>query len=868
MADKFDPWYTWLGIPAEEQPVDHYRLLGIRQLEANPTVIENAADQRMTHLRSFQTGKHSDLSQQLLNAVATARVCLLNPEKKAAYDRDLLEKTQAAAKAKASPPPAAERFPQIHVKPNPPREHQPVKPVSPSSAPAQRAPGKKWAIVGGAVAVIVVVGTTAGIILAQRSHESDRVAKETTEIVPKAARSSDASQKPVAPPVKPQPCLVLQWPAADRRDARLEIDDLPPDLTKAQNSQNSDELRLSVKPGQHTVRIVRRGFEPFAQTVLVEQDKDARVVPHWKATDLAVSPLPKVKPGKNPEPKPEALPPTQVAEKPAAETNPKPDDEEASAKKVDPPSADEQKQLLREIDEVYKTGDVKDQAAKVALSRKLLEEGRKNEAKRNEQFVLLRRAGEIARDAGEAILMLETVDAAAAAGFNIQPFQVKAKLLSQLVEHGVSGSASQLSTVIASCVKFAEEAAASGALDEASEVLGAARNAVAEQSKQAQNAMRAARVTAARARSPVEKAAYEKKAAEAQTELDASDAAKSALAESVSGLQQMQREHKAFQTAQERLKSEPDDAEANLMAGEFLCFVRGDWERGLPHLSKGVNAELKALAEQEISSPPIESAEQLKLADHWWDLAQGAKHKRKDTILLHAGAWYEQVAKGDLTGLSKSRVETRLGQIGNIGRPLSSKVLTRRGPPLPVIVFGKWFPLLTSPDELVGWEGVDSSVRYGNRALETPTNGRITYPVSTKDVSIRTKAKKAAGKNIVLYLRCTDKGNYFAWFNGGRSFGISKRADGKLQDLKAGNSPQACNDFFEFGFSAFGDTLTLSVNGQAVVQTRDTSHTAGTIVIGGSGSGVFTDIEMFIPAKESLVADDRKPPTKTTGSRK
>jgi len=70
MSDSFDPYYTWLGIPPEDQPPSHYRLLGIKPLEENPDVIENAADQRMAHLRTFQAGRHSDLSQKLLNEVA------------------------------------------------------------------------------------------------------------------------------------------------------------------------------------------------------------------------------------------------------------------------------------------------------------------------------------------------------------------------------------------------------------------------------------------------------------------------------------------------------------------------------------------------------------------------------------------------------------------------------------------------------------------------------------------------------------------------------------------------------------------------------------------------------------------------------
>jgi hypothetical protein len=85
----FDPYYTWLAIAPEEQPPDHYRLLGLRRFEENLEVIENAADQRMMHLRNFQAGQHSALSQKLLNEVAAARVRLLNPEKKRGYDAQL-----------------------------------------------------------------------------------------------------------------------------------------------------------------------------------------------------------------------------------------------------------------------------------------------------------------------------------------------------------------------------------------------------------------------------------------------------------------------------------------------------------------------------------------------------------------------------------------------------------------------------------------------------------------------------------------------------------------------------------------------------------------------------------------------------------
>lgn len=89
MADDFDPYYKWLGIPPEEQPPNHYRLLGLAKYETDADVVENAVDQRMSHIRSFQSGKRSAESQKILNALSAARGCLLDPAKKTAYDQRL-----------------------------------------------------------------------------------------------------------------------------------------------------------------------------------------------------------------------------------------------------------------------------------------------------------------------------------------------------------------------------------------------------------------------------------------------------------------------------------------------------------------------------------------------------------------------------------------------------------------------------------------------------------------------------------------------------------------------------------------------------------------------------------------------------------
>lgn len=107
MSEDFDPYYTWLGIPKEDQPADHYRLIGVRPFENNADVITNVMDQRMQYLRSMQVGKRSALTQRLLNELSMAGGCLLDKDRKKAYDRELKAKQAASGKAGKSEPVSA-----------------------------------------------------------------------------------------------------------------------------------------------------------------------------------------------------------------------------------------------------------------------------------------------------------------------------------------------------------------------------------------------------------------------------------------------------------------------------------------------------------------------------------------------------------------------------------------------------------------------------------------------------------------------------------------------------------------------------------------------------------------------------------------
>lgn len=87
--DNYDAYHLWLGIPPEEQPPSHYRLLGVRLFEQNVEVIRNAADRQRAHVKRLGINQHEKRGQDLLNEIEVAKICLLRPEKRMAYDEQL-----------------------------------------------------------------------------------------------------------------------------------------------------------------------------------------------------------------------------------------------------------------------------------------------------------------------------------------------------------------------------------------------------------------------------------------------------------------------------------------------------------------------------------------------------------------------------------------------------------------------------------------------------------------------------------------------------------------------------------------------------------------------------------------------------------
>ena len=164
MTGVFDPYREWLGIDPQEHPVDHYRLLGLQRYESDVALINQAADACMVEVRLHQLGPHGRYTQQLLNEISAARVCLVQADSRIAYDAQLAGGAVPTVRPLGmSPPPAPPSAP-----PMPPPApvqagyQQPRKPARTDSTPggleAEEPKGSSWKIVVGLISVLLIAG--------------------------------------------------------------------------------------------------------------------------------------------------------------------------------------------------------------------------------------------------------------------------------------------------------------------------------------------------------------------------------------------------------------------------------------------------------------------------------------------------------------------------------------------------------------------------------------------------------------------------------------------------------------------------------------------------------------------------------------
>jgi hypothetical protein len=130
-------------------------------------------------------------------------------------------------------------------------------------------------------------------------------------------------------------------------------------------------------------------------------------------------------------------------------------------------------------------------------------------------------------------------------------------------------------------------------------------------------------------------------------------------------LKELDRREKDFAAVKQALAvldERPTDPEANLVVGKYRCFIKGDWEAGLPMLALGSDAGLKRLATLELAGSH-EASECVAIGDAWWELADKADADTAMRIRSRAATWYD-TAVPQLSGLVKAKAEQRLRKVG------------------------------------------------------------------------------------------------------------------------------------------------------------------------------------------------------------
>jgi len=581
VSDAFDPYHEWLGIPPKDQPPNHYRLLGIDLFEGKAKVIESAADRQMAHVRNYQTGKHSELSQNLLNEIARAKITLLNPRKKAAYDEQLTGRLRPQ-------PPTAEPPVVAKAIPTPPA---PVPPAAPAAKPAAADfPGLRSS-----------AGVTTGRIHRRRRKSAGPQAAILGTIAVVLAVvffaivfSHSGPSVEVAEHKSPAPRPIVKQPR--RKPAS------PPKARRRRPRRPAPQPEI-----------------PRHQTPISAPDEDTE-------ENTAID---------------ESLLPTENATLPT-----RPPSRPSDGRLPVPEEADWQKAIeeLRKIfaDEYAAANRLE---GKLALTEALLKQAETSKADPVARYVLLREALRLAVESGKIQFAYDALKPIID-DYEVDAWKERVTSLEELAETVRDNENRHL--VAGAALDLVEPAIEENCFEEAAR-LAAVGLAAATRGRDIELRKRARRVR---------------------------DRARQRLAE-----------WNEVRPALDTLAQRPDDSEANLDAGRYFCFVRGDWQRGLPYLAKGSDAALRTAAEADLDAP-AEAAGQTKLGDSWWTLAEGLTALAEQRAArVRAGHWY-RLARPRLAGLEKVRVDKRLDEIAKppaaSGNPVDDAKVTR----------GRWVDLL------------------------------------------------------------------------------------------------------------------------------------------------------------------------------
>jgi tetratricopeptide (TPR) repeat protein len=607
MSDSFDPYYSWLGVRPEEQPPNHYRLLGLQPFEDNPQVIENAADQRMAFLRTLQVGERGPLSQKLLSEIAMARRCLLRSDTKAEYDAALRRGLGLAVPPVSDWPAASDLGPPTPASslwddslPAP----SAVTLSPPCAGPPADSAWSPFTVAAVALGTLFLgLSLIIGVMVVRRMWRDAPRPVETAQ--------DDAVSEPLPTAKGPET-------ATDSASA-----DMPPSPTTAPGQPTESESR---RPG------VAQTGEETPPPVSAPAVAPPPVAPVLGATHKEVGPTagngapPREPTSKPPPAARETRLPVGADTSPgalAAEANAVVEGESRRRRAI--PSGESLRQVTAQVEDLYRLRTTVAPAARLKLARELLQVAERSKDNPEEQYVLFRQAALLACDVGSATVMLEAVDAMADE-FEMQGPRVQAELLIRILGPGdnplrVWEFLKSTGPVVARALAQDDYATAFRVSETASKLCdrpvgrGEVRQLIRDRHPR------------------------------------------------VAWLYQQSGKVHDSNVALER---NPDDPTANSAAGRWHCFVKEDWDVGLPYLAKGSEPRLREIAQRELTGVLTDAKDQIDMGHLWWEWAQAAEANEKLAVLHRAQHWYERVDPERVSGITRIKLERRQEELAGL----------------------------------------------------------------------------------------------------------------------------------------------------------------------------------------------------------
>jgi hypothetical protein len=631
--EPLNPYHKWLGIPLKDQPPDHYRLLGVERFESDPDVIANAADQRMAHIKAIASGKNAPLSQQLLNELAAARVCLLNAQQKAQYDEWLGRHLPVGAGHAG--PPAPPETPGRAAALAPP----PV--VGPQRGAALAgAPWRTWLFIGmlgfGAGVGLIVVFLLFGRPGRPIDRRGDRRAR------PVAARAS---------PARPSAQETGAEPSEDQKDAA-------PDARRAGPATPALADKGSSAPAS-----VRGGEGPAApaekQEAMSDGQADGQAGAAQKGRPATSDEKPAAAVDKTGKPGPPASspapggatarkkgrqPPTSEgsdgqadsarpakragASKTADESKERPKDAPPADDRLSVPDAATQAKAEKAVREMVKPEDAKEVGERTALVAKLLSMAEDTKDDPAARYVLQRMAWETAAEIGQFERAMEIIDGMTRA-YKASPVRAKAEMLFRtLRKAGPGPQGAQLAQQIVDAgLVVAEQAVREDQFSIATTLLEDVALPAARKARD-----------------------------------------REALGDVTKLRTLLNRQKEEFEKLRSALADNPNDPHANLALGRRLGVVKGQWDKAMPYLAKAADEELAFLAKRDLAAPE-QPPQQVELADQWWEWAGELRGKDREyagNVRQRAAYWYRR-ALPSLAGIVRQKAEKRVAQTAATG---------------------------------------------------------------------------------------------------------------------------------------------------------------------------------------------------------